>query len=364
MTSFPPEDTRWPVEDVSGRAKSSDPTPVSHARAADLGLGQGPEFDRIRELIGNSLPSHADVTIPVGDDCAGVTGENLLISTDLAIEGVHFQRDWLTPREIGYRAAAAALSDLAAMAAEPVGVLLSVALSVGEDRSTLTEIGAGVQELCESFGAAFLGGDLSSSPGPLLLDVVVVGKTDRPIRRSGAHVGDEIWVTGVLGGSGGGLLELLDGRAPPPSLFDAFRRPHPRIREALWLAEHVGPTAMLDISDGLASDAGHLASASGVRVLINEREVPIDPALFDSFPSGSDRPKEIALGSGEDFELVFSATPGSVAETAEEFRKQFNLSLTRVGRCVAGDGVWTDLADGDSKPLRLTGFDHFDQGNR
>ena len=189
-----------------------------------------------------------------------------VISTDLSVEDVHFRRGWLTDEEIGYRAASAALSDLAAMAARPVGVLVSMAAPRGA-AVDVAAAQAGVRAAAEAVGARVIGGDLSRSPGPLFIDVVVLGRQRRPVSRAGARAGDELWVSGTLGAGAAALTVWEDGGVPPEPLRRRFVRPEPRVALALALAEAGIPVAMMDVSDGLAGDAGHLAAASGVRII-------------------------------------------------------------------------------------------------
>jgi thiamine-monophosphate kinase len=221
-----------------------------------LGLGPGSEFDRIR-AIAHVLGDRAG---ELGDDCAVLSRPegSLVISTDLSIEGHHFRREWLTPEEIGWRAAAAGLSDLAAEGAAPIGVLASVAVPRGEANAT-ERIMAGVGSVAAEVGGRVLGGDLSAGPF-VIIDVTAVGHTDRAVTRSGARPGDGLWVTGRLGGARAALDAWREGREPDGSARERFARPAPRIVAGQWLSAR-GARAMIDVSDGLAGDAAHLAAA-------------------------------------------------------------------------------------------------------
>jgi thiamine-monophosphate kinase len=322
-------------------------------------LGPGVEFDRIRSLLSRArmpLPSH--VRVGPGDDAAVVEGTPLVVSTDLSVEDVHFRRDWLTTEEIGFRAVSAALSDLAAMAASPMGVLVSIALPAGESARTWDALGAGVASACERAAAPLLGGDLSASPGPLMLDVAVLGQTAAPVLRSGALPGDEIWVTGALGGSSGAVRLWKEGRRPPDELQRAFARPAPRISEARWLEDQGGLHALVDLSDGLQGDAAHIAAASGVEITLDLFRLPIHPALTGLL--GGSVATELALTGGEDYELCFAAPPGSVERHAGAFAGEFGVELTRVGTVGAGSGVYVRARPGKAGRRTETGaFDHF-----
>jgi thiamine-monophosphate kinase len=329
-------------------------------KAGRVTLGPGVEFDLIRTLTeGQGIPTPGVVLGP-GDDCAILEG-GLVVSVDLSVEGVHFRSDWLTLEEIGYRAMAAALSDLAAMAAEPLGVLLSMALPWSRAaESAPSRPGANARELqrgaslaCEREGVQIIGGDLAGSPGPMALDVVALGRSDAPILRSGAEVGDEIWVTGWLGGSSAAVAHWNRGEDPPPALRERFARPTPRIREALWLANRVPLHALIDLSDGLAGDAGHLAAASGLAVVLQGASVPVHPAV------GDHDPLHFAIEGGEDYELCLSVPPNSLDEWVAPFQDLFEIALTRVGSVSEGEGVFMEDENGRLKPLDRGGFSHF-----
>ena len=322
-------------------------------------LGPGREFDLIRKLAGPQEPLPPGVVLGPGDDCAILAG-GLVASVDLSVEGVHFQRGWISLKEAGYRAAAAALSDLAAMAAEPVGVLLSMAVPPEEVEEAAAAIQEGALEACRREGVLILGGDLSRSPGPVMMDVVVLGRTPRPLLRSGSRPGDEVWVTGWLGMSGAAVEAWKAGGSPPPALREAFARPQPRIREALWLAERVPMNAGIDLSDGLAGDAGHLATASGVALILELEALPLSPDLESHLGSREDS-LHLALRGGEDYELCVTAAPGALGPFVETFTREFGLPLTRVGRVVEGTGVRFEGGPDPGRPA-ARGFSHFEGG--
>jgi thiamine-monophosphate kinase len=324
-------------------------------------LGPGREFDRIRKILGAPSRTGRAVWVGPGDDAAVLDGEALeagiVLSTDLSIEGVHFRLDWISAKEAGYRAAAAGVSDLAAMGAEPVGVLASVAAP--GDGAAAEAIMAGVDRLVRDVGADLLGGDLTRSPGPLLVDVISVGHVSTPLLRSAVEVGDELWVTGTLGGAAGAVALWSADRPVPPLLRNVFVGPTPRTREARWLAER-GVKSAIDLSDGLAGDAGHLASASDVRIVIAAEALPLHPVLREcDFPPGVD-PLGLALHGGEDYELLISGAPGLLGELREAFTGEFGLPLSEIGNAVAGDGVWMSRdGSGSLRQLARGGFDHF-----
>jgi thiamine-monophosphate kinase len=325
--------------------------------ASRVPLGPGREFDLIRSFLGDAAALPARVTLGPGDDAAVLEG-GWVVSTDLAVEDVHFRRSWLSDEEIGYRAVCAALSDLAAMAAEPVAVLVSMAAPRG-GKVDVSAVQAGVRAAAAAVGASVIGGDLSRSPGPLFIDVVVLGRTDRPVSRVGASVGDEIWVSGTLG-AGAAAIHVWDGDGvPAEGLRDRFARPKPRVALALDLAAAGVPVAMLDVSDGLAGDAGHLAAASGVGIVLAESAVPVDPGARSVL--GDAAALAAALHGGEDFELCFAARPGTVEAWLESATAPPAPPLTRVGRVVSGEGVRIEDADGVLRPADRGGFDHWSE---
>lgn len=328
-------------------------------------LGPGTEFDLIRGFLERTAEPGPEVILGPGDDCAIIQAPRTAISVDLSLEGVHFRREWLEPQEIGYRATMAALSDLAAMAARPIGVLASIAVPDQDRPDNAADIMAGVTAATESVGGSLLGGDLVRSVGGLVLDIVVLGSADGAVRRDGARPGDEIWVTGRLGGAAAAISSWLEGREPGPEAREAFARPQARTAEALWLAERGVLHAMLDISDGLAGDLRHLAVASQVPIIVEETMVPVHPAAHST-----GKGIRLALGGGEDYEICFAAPEGTVDGIRTEFTDHFGTELHQVGRVLdAGsrvDGVELGsgqvairLADGTVEPLQESGFEHF-----
>lgn len=319
-------------------------------------LGRGGEFDLIRRFVANDEALPDEVRVGPGDDAA-VLDDGWIVTTDLSIEDVHFRREWITDEEIGYRAGAVALSDLAAMAAVPVAVLVSLAAS-REGGADLEAVSRGLHRAARSVGAAVVGGDLSRSPGPLVVDVVALGRTDWPVLRDGAEAGDDVWVTGALGASSAAVTLWEAGREPPEALRSAFAAPRPRIEAASCLVEHEVVDALIDLSDGLAGDAGHLAAAAGVRIVLEEERIPVAPAAVEALGLGPAR--ELALHGGEDYELCFVTDPGVV--DAAYFERRYGLVLTRVGSVVEGSGVWLRSATGDEVELERGGFDHWSPG--
>lgn len=319
-------------------------------------LGPGAEFDLIRRFL-HRVPDRAPgVRVGPGDDCAVVTGDGIAVSADLSVEDVHFRRAWLPAADLGYHAAAGALSDLAAMAARPIGLLASLALGPGDERELGPAVMEGIAAAADDAGAALLGGDLTRSPGPLVMDIVVLGEAAHPVRRSGARPGDEVWVTGELGGAAAAVAAWLRGEEPAVEAVRAYARPRSRTREALWLAERGVPSSMVDLSDGIAGDAGHLAAASGVRITVRLADLPMARVAEAAGEAGV----RLAAAGGEDYELCFTAAPGSVARVAVAFESAFGTRLTRVGEVSGADGSPAlELLDPAGERVEMSGFQHW-----
>jgi thiamine-monophosphate kinase len=309
--------------------------------ADHLQLGPGREFDVIRGIAARLGQS----AVGLGDDCALVTvgGATLAVSIDASVEGTHFRTDWFTFEDIGWRAAAAALSDLAAEGAKPLGVMVSLG---GPAAQEFEAIMSGVGQVVTSVGAKVLGGDLVRSE-KYLVDVCALGTCERAVQRSGAQSGDGLWVTGTLGAPHLALRSWRKGQRPSDAIAQRFARPEPRIGPGAWLAQQ-GATAMIDISDGLAADVKHLAAASQVGIELQLHQVPCVP--------GADALDAVA--SGEEYELLVALPAAFDERQARDFQKRFSLPLTPVGRCVAAPGL--RLLDRGIPIAVPRGFDHFD----
>jgi len=304
-------------------------------------LGPGPEFDLIRAL----LARWGDHARGIGDDAALVDvpdGERLVVSTDTSVENVHFRREWITPREIGYRAIAAALSDLAACAAAPLGVLVVLALPKSWLPHAL-ELGDGIGDAVRECGTHVIGGDMSGA-SELAITVTVLGHAAAPVRRDSAHAGDQLYLTGRLGGPLAAIRAWERGEAPAAEARARFAHPEPRLREARWLAEH-GAHAAIDISDGLLGDAAHLAHASEMRAIVE-----LDSVRTIAGVSLTD-----AAHSGEEYELLVAAPPHL---DVSAFERAFQLPLTPVGRLERGPAEVQAMLHG-RRVAASGGFSHF-----
>lgn len=302
-----------------------------------------------------------EVIVGPGDDAAVVrpgSGE-LVLTTDAMVEGVHFRTDLTTPRDLGYKAIAVNVSDVAAMAASPRFALCALTLSGSIDAAWVVELAGGMRECCEEFALSLIGGNLSRG-GEVSIVVTMTGEVmpGRAVRRDGARPGDRLAVTGSLGGSAAGL-RVASQRSWSDDERDAikrFMRPTPRVGEAGVLASH-GVTSMIDISDGLAMDLSRLCRASGTGARVELTGIPRHPAAT---------PAE-ALAGGEDYELLATLPDLEAVEGARaELREAFGVSLSDIGAIIEAESeealVAVD-ANGTERPLitegAIAGWDHF-----
>jgi thiamine-monophosphate kinase len=300
-------------------------------------------IDWIRQRVAN----HARLTLGIGDDTAVLRfpePADCLITVDMLMEGVHFKLADASPERIGRKALAVNLSDIAAMAGRPLAAVVAVALP----RRGGWEIGqrfhAGLQKLADEFGVALAGGDTNTWDGPLVISVTVLGEaTGRgAVRRSGAQVGDWVFVTGFLGGS-------LTGKH-----LDFT----PRVAEALALQQVVNLNSMIDISDGLIADLGHILEESHVGAVLDSAAIPISPTAASLRDSRS--AFDHALGDGEDFELLFTVLPADGQRLIAS--PPFATPITRIGEIAPGSACLIRSADGTLAPPSVSGWNHGFEG--
>ena len=315
-----------------------------------------------RELGG----SGGAVLLGIGDDAAIIEcppGHSLVLTCDAAVAGRHFRREWLTDAQVGARAVRAAVSDVAAMGAQPAAALLALVISPDEPEQTAHDIVTGAAAACETLGLRLAGGETVSTDGPLTLDVTVAGfvAESRALTRGAAKPGDALLVSGALGDSAAGLAALSVGSTEGPDaarVIARYTEPEPRLELARSLA-CASVHCAIDVSDGLVCDAGHIADESSVGLVIHTGALPISDECRAVAKALNTDPLVWALSGGEDFELLLTTPPVTAAELLERVPRELDLQLTRIGDVTVGSGVNVVGADGQAIDLSEEGWDHF-----
>jgi thiamine-monophosphate kinase len=331
------------------------------------------ERELIARIQARLKPAPAWLQVGIGDDAAVVEPERNrleVLSVDALVDGVHFDRAFSPPEAIGHRALAVNLSDLAAMGATPRMALLSMALPSAFPLADFDRIADGLAALAAATSTHIVGGNLTRTPGPLTIEVTVVGtvKPRRALTRTGARPGDELYVTGTIGAARAGL-EILRAAHPTPihqrhaayeSCVARYQRPSARLRVGALLARNRAASACVDLSDGLADAARQIADASGVGVAILADSVPVDPGARAWFESRGVDPERSALEAGDDYELLFAVRP-RLRRRLGAIARLFDVPVTRVGACTAERGA-TLVRPGDDGPRAIElprGYGHF-----
>ena len=304
----------------------------------------------------------AGVEVGIGDDAAATKpaeGALLLSTSDMLVEGIHFDLDTCDPVTLGRKSLSVNLSDIAAMGGEPRHFLLSMAIPPSVSVEFLDDFMYGMLGRAEQFEVSLIGGDTCASSGGLVISITVIGEQfpEKIIRRSGARPGDIICVTGTLGDSALGLEMLKAGERGGPAT-QKHLDPFPRVREGMALADARIPSAMIDISDGLLADLGHIleCSASGARVEWDK--IPLSPFFLEKCGPFSDHTMSLALAGGEDYELLFTAPPSRKNEIFQLFAS-LDTPVAVVGEVTAGSKLSLLSADGGEYDIVKRGFNHF-----
>ncbi len=332
-------------------------------RSPEGSVGSVGEFaliERLRRLVPTA---GAGVVLGVGDDAAVLEFPGPVVATcDAQVEGVHFTWDLCGPEDVGWRAIAVNLSDIAAVGGTPRFALISLVLPETTPVATVEGIYAGVAAAASAHGVVVAGGNVSRTPGPLVIDVTALGGAGRVVTRAGARAGDGVWITGTVGKAAAGrylaahpAVRVVGGEG----LIAAYRRPSPRVRAGTLLGGTPVVRAMIDTSDGTASDMLQVATASGVGVQLDEGRLPVPPGLVQAAQAAGRDPAEWMLGGGEDYELLFTAAREFDLE-APALAQRCGVPLTRIGEIrPASDGCWILGRGGQRRPLAGFGWDHF-----
>ena len=319
------------------------------------------EFELIRRMSAGLKHTGRQVIAGIGDDSAVLylpAGRLQLVTTDMLVENVHFRLDTAEPFQIGWKSLAASISDIAAMGGEPTYAFVSLGLPHKTTVEFVDELYSGMRKIAEAYTVDIVGGDTVSSSG-VVINVALLGEVEAEnlMLRSGARIGDALVVTGDLGGSEAGLAILQ--RDLPIEGTEKHLMPVPRVREGRLLAESGYVTAMIDISDGLASEVHHICEASGTGARLRLNEVPVSDTVHRVAECIGRIPHDLALYGGEDYELLFTCQPEKVPLLTDVF-EAFGTPLSTVGQIVeTPNSITVEDTSGKTIPLEPRGYDHF-----
>jgi len=327
-------------------------------------LGERGAIDLIRRRLPAAPPW---IVVGIGDDAAvAEPARNTLdvFTTDALVEGVHFDRRFTPPSAIGHRAMAANLSDLAAMGATPRLALLSLALPETLPVSDLESLVDGLVALATHHGVHLVGGNITRSPGPLVVDITAVGSVRRrhALTRPGARPGDDVWVSGTIGAAAAGLAMLAAGDAGVAAedadvCAGAYLAPVPRVRLGGLLGRNRAASSCMDLSDGLADGLSQLAAASDVAFEIDPDAIPVSPPAAVWFRHAGADPLPSAMAGGDDYELLFTVSRRRRSRFEAVRKLTRDVPLAKIGRVVAGSGAW--LVRGEARTPVAGGYEHF-----
>jgi thiamine-monophosphate kinase len=347
----------------------SSPAEEGHERGTTVAdIGERALIERIRERM---PAAPASLPVGIGDDAAVAVpdrGALQVLTTDALVEGIHFDRRFSSPSDIGYKAVAVNLSDIAAMGASPRLALLSLMLPASLSVDDLDQLIGGVVEMAAVAGLTVAGGNITRSPGPLIVDVTVTGavRPRRVLTRAGGHSGDGLYVTGAIGAATAGLEWLRahpgtnPGRGGMAECVARHRRPEPRVRIGMLLGRNRAATACMDLSDGLADAVRQVAAASGTGAVVEAGALPIHPGAVSWFAEAARDAIEASVAGGDDYELMFAVPRRASGRLRHVIQQSRGVALTRIGELTAEPGVHL-RRDGQLVPLP-SGFSHFAEG--
>lgn len=330
-------------------------------------IGNLGEFGFIDTIKKKFADIDSGLSTGIGDDCAVINindNEDLLISTDLLIEDVHFLKNDIGPERLGYKSLAVNISDIAAMGGTPLYSFLSIAFNKNTDTEFLEGFMEGYHKLSKLFNTQLMGGDTTESLKHLAINVCITGKCakGKAILRSGAKPGDTIFVTGTLGDSACGLKLILNNLRDSKD-FDYLTSKHycpmPRVEQARFLADTGAVNSMADISDGIASDLLHILEQSNVAAQVNIDLLPLSKSFKKTVNIYGFDSLQLALSGGEDYELIFTADSSKAERLQQIFNQKFGLGITQIGIIVKGEPRIEWFGSGKKIYYNTKGFNHF-----
>ena len=342
----------------------SGPRPADSGQRTVSDIGERALIERIRARI----PPSDQLAVGIGDDAAVAIPERgalEVLTTDALVEGIHFDRRFSSPADIGYKALAVNLSDVAAMGGTPRLALLSLMLPESLPVADVDQLLDGLLEMAAAARVAVAGGNITRSPGPLIVDVTATGSV-RPrkiLTRGGGSPGDVLFVTGTVGGAAAGLGWLRQHAGtgdPPPALaagVSRHRKPAPRLRIGAMLGRTRGATACMDLSDGLADAVHQIAAASGTGAMVDAASVPVDQGAREWFAAAGSDPVAASVSGGDDYELLFAVSRRFLGRLRSVIQQSRGVPVTRIGELTADKSIRL-TADGKTFPLPC-GFAHF-----
>jgi thiamine-monophosphate kinase len=328
-------------------------------------LGEAGIIAFIRKEAFSALPS--TVKKGIGDDCAVLEtakDDTVLVTTDTLIEGIHFTSQTLSAEDLGWKSLAVNISDIAAMGGTPTAAFFSIGMAQDAEVSFLEAFLCGFNALAEQTAVALAGGDTVESPSSMVITITLLGHCpkDRPVYRSGAQKGDDIWVSGPLGNAAAGLFLLLN-KAPSDhagheTLIKAHQKPKPRLEMGKALGQRGLANAMIDISDGIAKDLGHICQESNTGAIIEGPSIPMSKQMMGLAAQEGKDPMVWALHGGEDYELLFTASTQQRKDVEAITETTQGFPATRIGTITKGDGVKIET-NGGIEELLTGGYRHF-----
>lgn len=331
-------------------------------------IGDIGEFEFIDSIKDGCLFSSKGLIKGIGDDCAVIGPYDdrvFLITTDLLVEGVHFILRTISPEDLGQKAVAVNLSDIAAMGGKARHLFLSFAIPADMKLDTLNAIYRGIKAMCGRYGVNILGGDTSSSLNGLMISVSVIGEAHEKevLYRHGAGPGDSIYVSGTIGDSAAGLKLIKGEASAPESLMSRLKvahfRPMPFLEAGRIIARSRLASAMIDLSDGLPSDLRHICEASGTGATLHHAALPLSEDLKTLAVINEFDPHELALSGGEDYRLLITVPEKNVGPFEKMFEKGAPCKVYRIGEITKGRGIKLIRPSGEEEQMEITGFDHF-----